>query len=47
MKNYFKDWDFKKHFKFVTAVYAGLYLIDMTLGYLLAKKVFNSDTLKK
>lgn len=47
MKKYFKDWNFKKHFTFVTAVYAVLYTIDLTLGYLLAKKVINNDTLKK
>lgn len=39
MKEYFKDWNYKKHAKFVTAVYLGLYAIDMTASYFLLKKL--------
>ena len=38
-KEYFKDWNYKKHAKFVTAVYLGLYAIDMTASYFLLKKL--------
>ncbi|MEI3518736.1 MAG: hypothetical protein V8R14_04830 [Clostridia bacterium] len=38
MKNFFKDWNFKKHAKLVTGVYLVCYAIDMTLGYAVAKK---------
>ncbi len=41
MKNFFKDWNFKKHAKFVTGVYLACYAIDMTLGYVLVKKCLN------
>ena len=36
---YFKDWNYKKHAKLCIAVYAVLLAIDMTVGYLLAKKI--------
>lgn len=42
MKKFFKDWDYKKHAKFVTGVYLGLYAIDMTLGYFIVKKCLNN-----
>ncbi len=45
-RDYFKDWNYKKHAKTVTAIYAIAYLADMTLGYVLAKKVFNGETLR-
>jgi len=38
-KEYFKDWNYKKHAKFVTAVYLGLYAIDMTASYFILKKL--------
>ncbi len=38
MKDFFTDWNYKKHAKFVTAVYLGLFAIDMTIGYLVTKK---------
>ena len=43
MKKIFKEWDFKKHAKFVSAIYLTCYIIDMTLGYLLVKKAFDKD----
>lgn len=39
MKKLFSNWNFKKHFKFVTVFYGILYAIDLTLGYLLIKKI--------
>ena len=36
---YFRNWDYKKHAKLCVAVYAILFAIDMTAGYLLAKKI--------
>ncbi len=38
MKNFFTDWNYKKHAKFVTGVYLALYAIDMTVGYIVCKK---------
>lgn len=34
----FKNWNYKKHAKFVSGVYLTLWAIDMTLGYLAVKK---------
>lgn len=34
-----KDWDFKKHLKIVSAIYLVCYAIDLTLGFLLIKKI--------
>lgn len=45
-RDYFKDWNYKKHAKTVTAIYAVAYLADMTLGYVLAKKIFNREMQK-
>lgn len=42
MKIFFADWNYKKHAKFVTAIYGVLYAIDMTLTYFLIKKINNS-----
>lgn len=39
MKKIFNNWDFKKHAKFVTIFYGILYAIDLTLGYLVIKKI--------
>lgn len=47
MKNFFKDWNYKKHAKLVTGVYLALYAIDMTVGYYVAKKCLNGDSDKK
>ena len=37
--NYFNDWNYKKHAKVCCAFYLALFAIDMTLGYVVAKKV--------
>ena len=37
--DFFKDWNYKKHAKFCTAVYAGLYAFDMTISYFIIKKM--------
>lgn len=42
MKNFFADWSYKKHAKFVTAIYGVLYVIDMTLTYFFIKKINNN-----
>jgi len=36
---YFRNWDYRKHAKLCIAVYAVLFALDMTVGYLLAKKI--------
>lgn len=41
----FKDWNYKKHVKFVSGIYLALWTIDMTLGYLVVKKY--SEKLEK
>lgn len=38
MNAFFKNWNYKKHAKLVTGIYLTLYAIDMTIGYLAAKK---------
>ena len=43
MKNFFKDWNFKKHAKLVTGVYLVCYAIDMTLGYAVSKKCLGTS----
>ncbi|MDD2217126.1 MAG: hypothetical protein PHW03_02335 [Eubacteriales bacterium] len=47
MRDYFKNWDFKKHATTVTTIYAILYFLDMTLGYVVAKKILNKSTKDK
>lgn len=37
--NYFKGWNYKKRAKLCCTVYLALFAIDMTLGYVVAKKV--------
>ena len=34
----FKNWNYKKHAKFVSGIYLALWTVDMTLGYLVIKK---------
>ena len=41
VSNYFKDWNYKKHAKLCYTVYLALFAIDMTLGYVVAKKVLH------
>ena len=38
-EDYFRDWNYKKHVKFCTAVYLGLYAFDMTISYFIIKKM--------
>lgn len=37
--DYFTDWDYKKHAKFCTTLYLGLYAFDMIFSYFIIKKV--------
>lgn len=39
-EDYFREWDYKKHAKFCTAVYLGLYTFDMTVSYFIIKALF-------
>ncbi len=41
-KKFLKDWNYCKHAKLVGAVYLTLFAIDMTVGYVVAKKVLGS-----
>ena len=43
MKKIFKERDYKKHAKFVGAIYLTCFAIDMTLGYWLVKKTFDEN----
>lgn len=36
--NYFNDWNYKKHAKVCCAFYLALFALDMTLGYVVAKR---------
>lgn len=38
MKEFFSNWNYKKHAKFAAGVYLALFAIDMTVGYVVAKK---------
>ena len=38
-EDFFKDWNYKKHAKFCTAVYLGLYTFDMTVSYFIIRKM--------
>ncbi len=42
MGNFFKDWNYRKHAKLCCGLYATLFVLDMTLGYVIAKKVLPS-----
>ena len=37
--DYFRDWNYKKHAKFCTGLYLGLYAFDMIFSYFIIKKV--------
>ena len=39
MRGYFTHRNYKKHAKFCTAVYLGLYAFDMTASYFIIKKL--------
>ena len=36
---YVKNWDYRKHAKLCITAYLALFAIDMTLGYVLVKKI--------
>ena len=38
-KDFFNDWNYKKHAKVCTAVYLSLYAFDMTVSYFIIKKM--------
>ena len=40
MSDYFKEWNYRKHAKLCIGVYAARFAIDMTVGYLVAKRLF-------
>ena len=39
VQDYFTDWNYKKHAKLCCGVYLALFALDMTVGYVIAKKV--------
>ena len=43
----FKNWNYKKHAAFVSGVYLALWAVDMTLGYVIAKKYLPRDEEQK
>ena len=40
-EDFFSNWNYKKHAKFCTAVYLGLYAFDMTVSYFIVKRLLN------
>lgn len=42
-EEFFKNWNYKKHAMFCTAVYLGLYAFDMTISYFIVKKLLNKQ----
>lgn len=38
MKDFFRNWNYKKHAKLVTGVYLTLFVLDMTVGYVVTRK---------
>lgn len=38
-EDFFRDWNYRKHAKFCSAVYLGLYAFDMTISYFIIKKM--------
>lgn len=40
-RDFFSNWNYKKHAKFCTAVYLSLYAIDMTVSYFICKKLLD------
>lgn len=41
MGEYFSNWNYRKHAKLCAGVYLALFAIDMTVGYVLAKKLLD------
>lgn len=46
-EGYFSNWNYKKHAKFCTAVYLGLYAFDMTVSYFICKKIIDRADAEK
>lgn len=46
-EDYFRNWNYKKHAKFCTAVYLCLYTFDMTVSYFIIRKMFSKYDDKK
>ena len=40
---YFNDWNYKKHARFCTELYLGMYAFNMILSYFIIKKVVKKD----
>ena len=40
-EDFFRNWNYKKHAMFCTAVYLGLYTFDMTISYFIVKKLLS------
>ena len=40
-RDYFRNWNYKKHAKFCTCVYLVLYAFDMTVSYPIVKTILN------
>lgn len=40
-KEFFKNWNYKKHATLVGGVYLVMFAIDMTLGYVVCKKALD------
>ena len=40
-KEYFKDWNYKKHAKLCAGVYLALFAFDMTISYPIVKKLLS------
>ena len=40
-RDYFKNWNYKKHAKFCAAVYLALFAFDMTVSYPIVKTILD------
>ena len=43
MKRPFQNWTFKKHVKFITAIHAACFAVDLTLSYYIIKKYIDKS----
>ena len=46
LKSFLKDYNYCKHLKLAAAIYVPLIAIDLTVGYVVAKKVINAALLE-
>ena len=42
--DYFNDWDYKKHARFVTALYLSMYLFNITFSHFIFSKVVKKES---